>query len=442
MKKIIAVILALIMAMSCVACGGSKAEETTITFWAVPMLPEETFQMYADEFEAAHEGVNIELEYQTWEGIAEKLQLALSSGETPDVYIDGAARTASLPVLANLVPVDDVMNDLGKWYDAANAFGVKNGTHYLVPASLMGSSAFSVNMTLAKELGVDHLLPEDRMSWDINDFYAFCKACSEAGEEKGIKGTCLYAASATSDDIVYSILMSNGGQIIDKENNVCVANEAAIVEAVEVLRKIENDGYAVDGAEVLGDEDAMNLFLNQQTVVALNFGAPDALVQFETLRAEGYIEEVPEIRTYGVPTAEGVEMESACWGANGIAIFDNGDDAKAEMAKEFVKFLMGESTFSQDLWSAVPNYFPSRDNGEKITNENANIAEEVLFRQSLTASYANFEFGIMESYWPQVRNVFYPEMQAVYSGVKTAQEAMDSFAANVNEVLAAQKENN
>ena len=58
--------------------------------------------------------------------------------------------------------------------------------------------------------------------------------------------------------------------------------------------------------------------------------------------------------------------------------------------------------------------------------------------QELTAKYADFDFGILDNYWPEVRNYFYPELQAVYSGQKTAQEAMDSFAAHVNEILANQ----
>ena len=36
----------------------------------------------------------------------------------------------------------------------------------------------------------------------------------------------------------------------------------------------------------------------------------------------------------------------------------------------------------------------------------------------------------------QLRSVFFPEMQAAYTGEKTAQEALDSFAEKGNEILA------
>lgn len=439
MKKMLCIVLALMLALSCAACGSGESEKTTITFWATPVLPDEAdMQAFVDEFEATHENIDVEFEFQTWEGIPEKLQIALSTGDTPDVYLDGAARTASLPSLGVLAPVDDVMSQFDDWYEGVMSFGVVDGTHYLVPASQMGASFVSVNVTLAKELGIYEMLPEDRISWDIHDFYAFCKAATEAGAEKGIKGTCLYAGSSTSDDILYSLMLSNGGSIIDRETNTCVANSAECVEVIEVLGNIVKDGYCVDGATMLTGSDTGTPFYNQQFVVILNGNAPAQLLEFAKMKEEGYIDEIPEIRTYGVPTAEGAVMDSACWGANGIAVFDNGDEAKIEASKEFVKFLMEKVEFSEKVWAEAPNYYPSRDNGAEFTSDNEMVAEEVLFRQELTVDYADFDFGILDSYWPEVRNYFYPELQAVFSGEKTAQEAMDSFAANVNAVLANQ----
>lgn len=440
MKKLLSIILAAAMLLACTACGGSSNssagsadEEVTITFWATPIAEEEELQALVDEFEEANPNIHVEFEFQTWEGISEKLQIALSTDDYPDVYVDGAARTAALPSLGVLVPVDDIMECYDDWYESVMDFGVVDGTHYLVPASQMGASFINVNVTLAKELGVYDLLPEDRISWDIHDYYEFVKACTEAG----VKGTTLYSASSTSDDILYSLMLSNGGQIIDWETNTCVANSPECVEVIQVLADIVKNGYCVDGATLLTGSDTGSIFYNEQCVSLLNGQAPGQILEFEKMVEEGYMDEVPEIRTYGVPTAEGVTMDSACWGANGIAIFDTGNEATIAASKTFTKFLM-ESSFAEVVWNTTPNYYPSRDNGTEFTSENQNVEEEVLYRQELTAQYADYSFGILESYWSEIRNYFYPELQAAFSGEKTAQEAMDSFAANVNAVLAAQ----
>ena len=79
-----------------------------------------------------------------------------------------------------------------------------------------------------------------------------------------------------------------------------------------------------------------------------------------------------------------------------------------------------------------------RDIGLTYSNENALIADEVALRADWSGKYSNSTFGILESYWPQVRTFFYPELQAVYAGIKNPQEAMDSFKGNVDKVLAAQ----
>jgi len=59
MKKLICVALALILALSCVACGGAKEEKTTITFWSVPIVPqEEDIQAFVDECSGSAEIAN------------------------------------------------------------------------------------------------------------------------------------------------------------------------------------------------------------------------------------------------------------------------------------------------------------------------------------------------------------------------------------------------
>lgn len=439
MKKTCAMVLVLFLLLSMSACG-AKQDGVTITFWMTPVMKEESsMQSFIDAFEKENPGIRVELAYQTWEGIANKLQIALSTGDTPDVYLDGAARTAMLPSLGVLAPVDDIMASFDDWYPATLSFGKLDGNHYLVPASQIGASFLSVNVTLAKELGIYDLLPEDRKSWDIQGFYAFCKAATKAGQAKGIKGTMLYSGSSTSDDILYSLMMSNGGTIIDFETNTCTANSAACVEVVEVLGNIVKEGYCLDGATILTGSDTGTPFYNQQYVTILNSNAPALLQEFEKMKAEGYIDTVPEIRTYGVPTGAGCETVSACWGANGIAIFNNGDDAKIEASKKFVTFLMEQKAFSETVWQEQPNYYPSRDNGAVFNSDNAMVKEEVMFRQELTIACADYDFGILENYWSEVRSFFYPQLQAVFSGEKSAQQAMDDFAAQVDGILAKQK---
>lgn len=443
MKKLICLVLAVAMVLGCVGCQGKEEEQkTTLTVWAVPLYDEfETAinDVFIPAFEEKYSNIKINLEMQTWEGIGDKLQMAHQSGEYPDVYIDGTARCAALPGMGVLEPVDDIYEELGGWSNAVSNIGVLDGVHYLVPETAMSSSTLTVNMDLARELGIDGMLPEDHMSWDIHDMYEFVKAAAEVGADQGIQGMFLYAGSSTSDDVLYSLMMSNGGSIIDKETMTCTANSPECVEVVQVLGDIVQNGYAVPGAAMLTGGDASTMFLNQNYVLALNASATGAITSFGNMVEEGYLEKVPDVQCFGIPHAEGIEMESACWGANTFAIFKNEDQTIVDAAKTMVKEFVGMDEMTGAIWNGAAGYPPARTTSATFNSDSVLMKDAVAMEQKITSDYANSDFGILETYWPEIRNCFYPELQAVYNGDKTAQEAMDSFVLNVNEVLAKYK---
>lgn len=442
MKRIMCIALAVMLVFSLVGCQNSGDGRTSVTLWAVPLYDEfetDLKETFIPAIEEKYQDIKINLEMQTWEGVQDKLQMALQSGNYPDVFLDGTARCAALPGMGVLVPVDDIYNEIGGWYDSVSNIGVIDGVHYLIPASAMAGCSIAINMDLARELGVDTLLPEDRMNWDIQDFYVFVEACAKAGAAQDIQGTFLYAGSSTSDDALYSLLMSNGGQIIDKETMTCTANSEACVEVIETLGNIVSNGYAVPGAAMLTGGDATTMFLNQKFVVAINRDVPSMIRNFQQMVDEGYLTSVPEIRTYGIPHASGVDMESVCWGANTFAIFKNEDETVLNAAKTVVKELASMDEVIGSIWKGTPSYSPAHTSNVAFEGADQDLVEEVEFVQNLTSQYANSDFGILETYWPEIRNCFYPELQAVFNGDKTAQEAMDSFVKNVNEILAKQK---
>lgn len=447
--KTISLVLALVFVLSMALTGcGSKAGDdsdlkTSITVWATPLCGdfEEVFnEQFLPKFQEAYPGVDVELEMLTWEGVADKLQMALTTNTTPDVYIDGTARTAALPALGVLEPVDDIMAAYDDWYESVTSIGVVDGTHYLVPATTIAASRLDINVDLAKELGVYDMLPEDKMSWDIRDMYNFIEAAAKAGADKDVAGTYLYAGSSTSDDILYSLMLSNGGQIIDFDTMTCVANSPECVEVVQVLGDIVKNGYAMPGATMLTGGDANTPFMNGKYVLSLNMAASAMMGGMQDMVNEGYREKVDECANYGVPHAEGMDMVCTSWGANCFAVFTNdGDQDKITASKELVKMFVGDNDISSAIWQGSPTYTPVRDCGITYSNDDKTIEAAVNEHAQWSGQYANSSFGMLESYWSEIRNYFYPELQAVYSGEKTAQEAMDSFVANVNTVLAANK---
>ncbi|MGD9482410.1 extracellular solute-binding protein [Streptomyces sp. TRM70308] len=124
-RKLIAAIGVAAM-MGVAACGSDGGEDAqggdgdkTLTVWVMDgSAPEEWVTELNKEFEAAHEGVTVEIQTQQWNGIQEKVTTALSEDAPPDVLELGNTQTAGYAVTGGLADLTDMKDELG--YDTWN----------------------------------------------------------------------------------------------------------------------------------------------------------------------------------------------------------------------------------------------------------------------------------------------------------------------------------
>ena len=101
MKKILALILAIVLCLSLVACGGpsssvpagsasqggASGEKITLSFWTLALQP--TFPDYLqgliDKYEAANPNITIDWQDLPWDGIQDKFLTQTAGGNPPDV---------------------------------------------------------------------------------------------------------------------------------------------------------------------------------------------------------------------------------------------------------------------------------------------------------------------------------------------------------------------
>lgn len=436
MKKFLAMLTALVLIA---ALGTTALAETEVTIWTPDIVGGDyltALRELADRFETENEGVTITIEELNFDGIGEKLESAMMTGTTPDIYIDGTARTAKLPSTGLTADVSDVIGALDGWNEGAVQIGEVDGAYYLVPITLMPSTILTVNVSLAKQYGVYDLLPEDRVSWDWPQFMAFLEACGEKSLADGVYPIALYAGSQSSDIAYYTMLLSAGAEILNADHTAAAVNTPAAVQAMAYLKEMQDKGLVYPGVAEMKDQDVSGLFLNGKVIVDLTCnGGLGALPAFQKAVDEGVLTEVPEIQGYAWPTLDGSASKCATWGANCAAIFENdGDAGKIEAAKGFLKAMVSDEAFNEVLWSASLNYGPARETGVQLTIEDEQITRE-LEMKSVFAQYNDSAFGILESYWGEIRQYFYPEMQSMILGSKTPEEAIQGFEAGVNDVL-------
>ena len=116
----------------------------------------------------------------------------------------------------------------------------------------------------------------------------------------------------------------------------------------------------------------------------------------------------------------------------GSCVFNTKDKARIAAAKDFVKFYSSDP----ELTKASKNGIPVR---KSISDQFA--SKKPLFKAySANADYI-FNFSGNVPNYLQLRQILFPEIQAAYTGEKTAEQAVDAYTEAANKIIDEAKQN-
>lgn len=94
--------------------GGGSGTTTTVRLWLNGAdVPDDVVAFLEEEFESAHEGVDLQFERQQWDGIVERLTTALSSSDSPDVVELGNTQAQTFEAAGALLDLSEHRDRLG-----------------------------------------------------------------------------------------------------------------------------------------------------------------------------------------------------------------------------------------------------------------------------------------------------------------------------------------
>ena len=234
MKKILTGLSAAAMLMA----SGAYAE-TTLKLVEVITSPERTavLQGIVDQYEAANEGVTVEIVSLPWGQAFEKLATMVAGGDIPDVV---EMPDTWLALYAGSDQLVSLENHIAGWEhggsltDKTLAMGRQVGDAYMIPYGFYLRAMF-YNKKLLAEAGIDS--PPATME-------EFMAASAAVSELDGKSGYCLRGGPGGTNGWVMFAATMNGTNEFFTEDGQSRINEPGSVEGIQFMIDMYQNGYA------------------------------------------------------------------------------------------------------------------------------------------------------------------------------------------------------
>ena len=383
MKKLIAMLLALVMVFGLVACGSKADEKVELNVIAAQYGTQtaDWWKGFEADFEAANENIDLVVDVVSWSDIYTVVNTRISNNDAPDIL--------NIDVFADyqadglLLPAQDYVSEetYAKFYQSFLDQSVVDGTVWAVP-DLASARAMYYNADILAAAGV-----EVPTTWE--ELKAACEAIKAYDPEIYPWGVDMTTDEGQACFSYY--IWNNGGNFTDAEGNWTL-NSAENVEAIEYIIGLVNDGLTNS------DPATETRYANQDM-----FGAGKVAMMIGPNSIPAYLEAGGYSVNWGVasiPTnnADGSVSQGVM---DRFMTFDN-DYSDAELAAitTFYDFFYEDERYSE--WVIMEGFLPATSAGGEIMAEadpaNAAWIEIVgssYFYPTAKAEWADVKQGVI-----------------------------------------------
>lgn len=402
-KKILAAMLACTMLLSAGAAL-AEGETVTINFWhhysAQSAENETLMNVLIPAFEAENPGIKVNAVSHEWAELHDKVLVSANSNALPDVARCDIAWLPEFQKMGILVALDEEMPNFaevsGKLLDSAMSTAIING-HYYALALNTNSKIVFYNKAMLEAAGVS--IPATMEEW----IEAVKKLSGENSKGQQVWG---WNEPALAGWNICPFIWSFGGALTNEEQTIATGyiNGPATVKAVETFAELVKAG-AITGFNA-GDIPMTDGFGTGRYAMMLEGPWKSAEL------AGAY----PDV-AYGtapIPAGEGGSI--SVLGGEDIAMFNT---PNKEAAWKFMQFMTGEYAETE---MAKCGQIPV--NRAALESDTVKAADYAPFIEAIQTAKARPTVAA----WSEMDNGLHVAMNAVVTGEKTAQEAMDELA--------------
>jgi len=416
-RRIAAPLTALVLAAALASCGGGddggSSSKKSVTLWMYPVIADQAasdayWKKVETDFEAANSGVDLKLENQPWKGREEKVAAAFSGGKGPDVLLMIPDQIPQYVKSGSLEPVDDVVApEKDKFLPAAIPGLTVDGKVYGAPIYHTVTTTM-YNKTVLAKAGISKP-PE---TWDE------IKAAAPKLKAAGFS-TLDYSASpeATLNLNFYPLLWQAGGKVFADDGKTVTFNQAPGLEALTFLKSLWDQGAIPKTALTAGNVVADSPFGKGQVAMAMT-SVPADVATVSATWGKANVE-------LGTPLTGKKQVGFGLPG--GLVV--NAASENVDGAKKFLSFMMQSAQL--DALSKASGFYSSRSDA-KSESTDPNAAK---FRDALQYAVP----GEPNPSARQIMSFLSTEIQAVLTGKKQPQQALDDAAKQANDLLSRQR---
>ena len=415
MKKLLAILLSVVMVMSLCAFTASADDVTEISLWTYPIgkwVDEATVSDLLADFHAAHPEIKVNVEYLDYTNGDDKVNTAIEGKQAPDIIMEGPERLiANWGAKGLMVDLADLVPE-GTYASVVDSCTSANGEVYEMPVCMI-AHCMAINRDVFAEADALQYLNEETHTWNsVEDFFKAVQAVYDAGYEYV---GCIYCGGQGGDQGTRALVTNVGGGTYANAEHTAYTY-ASTENATGLSRLYNQEGINFDPSIVAGDE--IQNFVNGTFQMAFCWNISQEVNNADALSFD--------VLPMAFPSDSTPSLQGGIWG---FGVFNNGDEAKIEAAKTFIKFMTQDNDQYAKAVTAT-SFAPVRDLEGFAPNE---YFAEYSLLSPLMGDYYQITLGwttARTEWWNMLQRVMDTDgsVDAILTEMTTAQDAANAAA--------------